>query len=225
MKKKARKNTQKKDRKQNLQKAVNIMEGALTVFGEKGYEATTISDICKAAKISDATLYEYFTSKEEVLFSIPEIYTKREFDRMREVSRYVHGAKEQIRLIIQGYLEFYENNPLYTSVALLTLKGNKRFTQSPAYLTVREASHTIVEAYKQGIEEGVFREDLDPYIVRNMVLGFIEHLTIQWLVVGRPESISAYRDILFDMVIRAVEKKNERGPLEVLLRLEEPYTQ
>jgi hypothetical protein len=42
------------------------------------------------------------------------------------------------------------------------------------------------------------------------VLGFIEHLTIQWLVVGRPEKISGYRERIFEMVMRAIEKdKNE----------------
>ncbi|MEA3470973.1 MAG: TetR/AcrR family transcriptional regulator [Thermodesulfobacteriota bacterium] len=220
MERKTKNNGPKKKRKQNIQKAINVMEGALNVFGEKGYESTTISDICRESKISDATLYEYFSSKEDVLFSIPEIYTKKEFDRMIEVSRYIHGAKEKMRLIIQAYLEFYENNPLYTSVVLLTLKGNKNFTSSPAYEIIRKSSRTVVEAFQQGVEEGVFRDDIDPYIVRNMVMGFIEHLTIQWLLIGRPESISDYRDTIFDMMIRAIEKKDEDDFVEVKLKVD-----
>jgi TetR/AcrR family fatty acid metabolism transcriptional regulator len=220
MGKKTKSNGPRKERKQNIQKAINIMEGALDVFGEKGYESTTISDICRAAKISDATLYEYFSSKEDVLFSIPEIYTKKELDRMIEVGRYIHGAKERMRLIIQGYLEFFENNPLYTSVVLLTLKGNKNFTGSPAYQVIRKSSRTVVDTFQQGVEEGVFRDDIDPYIVRNMVMGFIEHLTIQWLLIGRPESISDYRDTIFDMVIRAIEKRDDNDFVEVKLKID-----
>jgi len=194
----------KKARKQNLQKEINIIEGALKIFGEKGFEDTTISAICKAAKISDATLYEYFSSKEEVLFSIAKHYTQRELNRMRGVTHYIHSPKEKIRVIIQAYLEFYENNRLYTSVALLLLKGNRKFIKSDAYQVVRESAKSIVDAFNEGVESGVFRKDLDPYIVRNMVLGFIEHLTIQWLLVGRPESISVFRDTIFDMVMRAI---------------------
>jgi len=195
----------KKPRKQNLQKEINIIEGALKVFGEKGFEETTISAISKAANISDATLYEYFSSKDDVLFSIAKYYTQRELNRMRDVAHYIHSPKEKIRVIIQAYLEFYENNRLYTSVALLLLKGNRKFIKSEAYQVVRESAKTVVEAFNEGVSYGVFRKDLDPYIVRNMVLGFIEHLTIQWLLIGRPESISAYRDIIFDMVMRAIE--------------------
>lgn len=196
----------KRGKKRNPQKELAILEGALKVFGEKGFEATTISDICKAANISDATLYEYFNSKEDVLFSISEIYTGRELQRMKEISHFIHGAKERMRVIIQAYLEFYEGNPLYTSVALLNLKGNRNFLKSSAYQVVREASRTVVDTFNEGVEEGVFRDDIDGYLVRNMVLGFIEHLTIQWRLVGRPESISSYRDTIFDMVMRAIER-------------------
>ena len=48
----------KKDTLRKRRKEIDIIEGALKVFGEKGYEETTISAISKAAKISDATLYE-----------------------------------------------------------------------------------------------------------------------------------------------------------------------
>lgn len=220
MERKTKNNGSRKDRKQNIHKAINIMEGALNVFGEKGYDSTTISDICRAAKISDATLYEYFSSKEDVLFSIPELYTKKELERMLEVNHYIHGAKERMRVIIQSYLEFYENNPLYTSVVLLTLKGNKNFIKAPAYAVIRKASRTVVDTFKEGVEEGVFRDDIDPYIVRNMVMGFIEHLTIQWLLIGRPKSISDYRDTIFDMVMRAIEIRKENEFVEIRLKMD-----
>ena len=207
----------KKNRKRSREKEINIIEGALRVFGEKGFEAATISAISKAAKISEATFYEYFPSKEDVLFAISKLYTQRELERMRGVSHYVHGARERMRMIIQAYLEFYENNRLYTSVALLTLKGNRNFLKSEAYQAVRESARNIVAVFQEGVNEGVFREDLDPYLVRNMVLGFIEHLTIQWLLVGRPESISENREIIFEMVMRAIENKSDEDFLEIRL--------
>ncbi len=203
-------------KKHNRKKELNIIEGALKVFGEKGYEETTISAISKAAKISDATIYEYFSSKEDVLFSIAMLYTKREGERIREIAHYIHCPREKIRVIIQAYLEFYEKNQLYTSVALLLLKGNRNFLKSEAYQHVRETAHSIVEAFKEGVEKGVFREDLDPYLVRNMILGFIEHLTTQWLLLERPKSISAQRDTIFGMIIRAIEK--DRKPQSISMK-------
>ena len=147
-----------KDKKRNPQKEINILEGALKVFGAKGFEATTISAISKAANVSEATLYEYFSSKEEVLFAIPKLYTQKELDRLAQVIPYIHGPKEKIRVIIQAYLEFYEKNPLYTSVALLTLKGNRNFIKSDAYQVIRESARFIIMAFNEGVEKGVFHK-------------------------------------------------------------------
>ncbi len=215
VRKKTNNGSPKKEKKKNLQKETNIIEGALKVFGEKGFEATTIAAISKAANISEATLYEYFSSKEDVLFAIPNLYTRRELEKIQEIAHYIHIPQEKIRVIIQAYLEFYESNKLYSSVALLTLKGNRQFLKSPAYKIVKKSTNSIVDAFNQGVEAGAFREDIDPYIVRNMVMGFIEHLTIQWLLVGRPESISHYRDIIFDMVIRAIEKRVDTETIDL----------
>lgn len=199
---------QRNGRKRNPQRGLRILEAALDLFGRKGFEATTVSAICEAAGVSEATLYEYFESKEQVLFSIAELYTRREFERLEGIREYIRDPKEKLRVVIQAYLEFYERNPLYTSVALLSLKASRNFTGSAAYQVVRKASHPIVEAFQEGAEAGIFRSDIDGYLVRNMVLGFIEHLTAQWIVTGRPEHISQYCDTIHEMVMRAIEKRS-----------------
>jgi TetR/AcrR family fatty acid metabolism transcriptional regulator len=203
---------QRNGRKRNPQRELRILEAALDLFGRKGFEATTVSAICEAAGVSEATLYEYFESKEQVLFSIAEIYTRRELERLEGLRGYIRDPREKLRVVIQAYLEFYERNPLYTSVALLTLKANRNFTQSAAYEAVRRASRSIVEAFQEGVEAGIFRSDIDGSLVRNMVLGFIEHLTTQWIVAGRPEQISQYCDTIHEMVMRAIEKRSASGP-------------
>jgi TetR/AcrR family fatty acid metabolism transcriptional regulator len=182
-------------RKRNPQRELRILEAALELFGRKGFEATTVSAICEAAGVSEATLYEYFESKEQVLFSIAERYTRGEVERLEHVRQFIHDPREKLRVVIQAHLEFYERNPLYTSVALLTLKANRNFTRSAAYEVVRQASRPIVEAFREGVEAGIFRSDIDGPLVRNMVLGFIEHLTTQWIA-----------------ILRAIEKRSASAP-------------
>jgi AcrR family transcriptional regulator len=212
--------TPKNGRKRNPEREARILEAALELFGGNGFEVTTVSSICEAAGVSEATLYEYFESKEQVLFAIAELYTRREVERLQHLEHYVHDPRERLRAIIQAYLEFYESNPLYTSVALLTLKANRKFTASAAYEAVRAAARPIVTAFEQGVGAGLFRSDLETGLARNMLLGFIEHLTIQWIVTGRPEGISQYRDTIHQMVMRAIEKpdEGERPTLRIEIR-------
>jgi AcrR family transcriptional regulator len=52
-----------------------IVNAALELFLEKGYEHTTIADIAYAAVVSPRTISTYFPTKEDILFAdIPEIH-------------------------------------------------------------------------------------------------------------------------------------------------------
>ena len=49
-----------------------IMEAAITLFGERGYESTSISALAKAAGVGKGTIYSYFSSKSEILLAFCE---------------------------------------------------------------------------------------------------------------------------------------------------------
>jgi AcrR family transcriptional regulator len=46
-----------------------IASTALELFAERGYHATTVADIAAAAEVSERTVFTYFHTKEEILFS------------------------------------------------------------------------------------------------------------------------------------------------------------
>ena len=45
-----------------------LVEAALALYGEKGYDNTTVEEIAERARLSERTFFRYFVDKREVLF-------------------------------------------------------------------------------------------------------------------------------------------------------------
>lgn len=199
------------------EKATVIIDAALKVFGEKGYYNATISEIARTAGVSEATIYEYFGSKEDLLFAIPGEITKRAVDFLEHMAPYVKGAANRIRAIVYGYYQLYRENPYYSSLVLLDLKHNRKFMETDSYQEVRRAARLILDAIREGIQSGEFRDDIDPYLLRSIILGTIEHIFFRWHLRGRQEDLKDFVDDFMDVLLRGIAKKGDQQNIRVEL--------
>src|SRR5580692_587044 len=46
-----------------------LVEAAMELYGERGFDRTTVADIAERAGLTERTFFRYFTDKREVLFS------------------------------------------------------------------------------------------------------------------------------------------------------------
>ena len=102
-----------------------ILHTAARLFNEKGYDATSMSDVADALNFSKGTLYHHFRSKDEILFHIlshaMDITEERVIDRVREI----RDPEQRLRALIGLHIEvvlspgdreitvmLHENHPL-----------------------------------------------------------------------------------------------------------------
>ena len=187
----------------------NLIDSALQVFAEKGYADATMTDIAKKAGVSTPVLYEYFKTKEDLLFAIPEKFTEEPIRIAEYVAPYLRGAEAKIRGIVQGYLSIYDSNPLYASLVMLELKTNRKFIKAKAYDIVKRASRGLLGVIQEGINDGTFKENTDAFLIRSMILGTIEHLCIRQLLLGEPKNLSQYTDPIVDTVLGSIKKQSK----------------
>jgi len=186
--------------KRQEERKKQILTAAVRIFAQKGFYQATVAEIAREAGVSEATIYEYFPTKEELLFTIPMDYTRQGRETMAEHLTFIRGAANKLWAIAYGYLRFYQQHPDYAAVALLTLKTNREFLKTEAYKCVRDWSRLIVDVVREGVAAGEFKADTDPYLMRALLLGTIEHSVISWLLLGRPQDLAALADPLIGIV-------------------------
>lgn len=67
------------------QKQSRILDVATELFAERGYHATTLTDLADALEIAKATLFHYFTSKEKILAALYARGMHTSLERIRSI--------------------------------------------------------------------------------------------------------------------------------------------
>jgi len=136
------------------------LTSAIKIFGEKGFQNATVAEIDKDAGVGDATIYEHFTSKEDLLLAIPLEITKELIPQINDHMIGIKGAFNKLRKFVWWWLNYIEKNPGYGSIVLLELKTNKKFVSTEAYQAARNFYKVVLDIIKEGQKEDVIKKTL-----------------------------------------------------------------
>lgn len=220
MKQKVEKNEKNSKALKNPAKHKAILEAAENIFARKGFHETRISDIARKARVSESTVYEYFSTKEELLFSIPAEKISAHLEKNREILQYVHGAANRLRTVIYRHLSLYAYDEDYANVVVLILKGNRNFVKTEAYKVVQDAARITTQVLEEGIESGEFNPDLNPYLVRAMIWGTIEHLIVRKSLLGKPKDLMALAENITNTILKGIITAEKKSSLNIHVTLE-----
>jgi AcrR family transcriptional regulator len=150
---------------------------AVSLFNEKGYDATSVSDLAERLGLTKSALYHHFASKEHVLdLALDDALTSLE--RVLEHPEAQHGpADARLAHVIRGAVRvLIEKLPSVT--LLLRVRGN-----SPVELSALERrrvfDHRVTEVVRRAQGEGHLRADVDPAVATRLVFGMVNSLT-EW---------------------------------------------
>ena len=101
----------------SIDKKEHIMEVAVTLFSEKGYEGTSIRDLAHAADVNIAMINYYFGSKEKLFVALLETkarYMREKIDSLQNDPSL--SELDKINLIIDGYVNRFLSQPAFHRV-------------------------------------------------------------------------------------------------------------
>ena len=204
----------------NPTKGAAILKAAENIFAQKGFHEATISDIAKKAEVSEATIYEYFSSKEELLFTIPAETIHQYQEKNLEILEYIQGAANKLRFLIYRHLKLYASNPDYANVVMLILKGNRNFLKTEAYKIVQRSARNTTQVLEEGIQNGEFSPHIKPYLLRAIIWGTIEHLVTRKSLFGKPQDLLGFADDIVKTIYYGILTPQKEPTIQVNVKME-----
>jgi TetR/AcrR family transcriptional regulator, cholesterol catabolism regulator len=134
---------------------------AARLFAERGYQATSLADLAEALGIQKASLYHHIGSKEDLLWEVASAGAAA-FQAALDAVPEELPAPERIRLALRGHLRVVAEQLDAATVFTRewrSLEGERR----ERFVTERRRyEERIRELFREGVEGGELRTDLDP---------------------------------------------------------------
>ncbi|GAA4202509.1 TetR/AcrR family transcriptional regulator [Actinocatenispora rupis] len=176
-----------RDRKKRLTRQ-RIVDTAIRLFEEQGYEKTTVAQIAAAADVDPKTFFNYFGTKDEVLFNDVRQDLDVLYGAIAE-RRAEEGPGEALARAVRTYAA--HRRPRVPSRGAVELSAAARLALSTPALQVR-GLHVLLELQQRMAEElcAAFPE-LDPVTAAAMtgaLLGAIQHAGYASVHKGRSQA-------------------------------------
>ena len=159
-----------------------IIHAAVKVFAEKGFFNARISDIAKAAKVADGTIYLYFNNKYDILISLFEEEIGKLIVQVKEAIEAESEPAAKLRTFALHHLRLLEENRELAEVLQVELRQSTIFMKEYRNLKFIEYLDIISAIIQAGQQTGKFRPDLDPDLFKRAYFGALDELSRLWIL-------------------------------------------
>jgi TetR/AcrR family transcriptional regulator, fatty acid metabolism regulator protein len=182
-----------------------IIQAAAEVFGASTFQNASISEIAQKANVAEGTLYQYFKNKEDLFFSIPAQKTEEFCEEFNLHLQGIHDAFSKLRKLIWYYLYFFKTNPAYARALMLEMRVSKGFIKSETYGKIKAFTDKVLDIIREGQEEGRIRKDVDVHIIRELVLGVLEHWVTRWLLKDEEYDLVEHYEEIGNLILSGIK--------------------
>ncbi|HVO75836.1 MAG TPA: TetR/AcrR family transcriptional regulator, partial [Ignavibacteriaceae bacterium] len=188
-------------------KRKKIIESAFQLFSRKSYHEVMMEDVAKLASIAKGTVYTYFSSKEELYFSIMKLRMEKLTSSLKENIRNqtscvssLHSFTIHLYMFMMKYQNFFL---MYRKEAL---KAEHELCSELIEME-KDYKHILFEIIKSGKEEGLFgniNEDFALELILGSIYGAV-HRGIENNFAEAQQIVE--REIIFDFILNGVSKE------------------
>jgi len=189
----------------------DLLRGATLAFLEGGFQATTMQRVADACGVGKGTLYEYFSSKEDLFIEVCLSDFDPDSESIEETFRKSEDPAGTLTFVFDAILDgvptILERMPLYFTL-WARLSYDARYRE-PCHQGMRDLYRGFREALARGIaraqEREAIRKDLDPRDMASVLMCAIDGYTYLQVFSGREVDFDRLRATLRTMLFDGME--------------------
>jgi len=191
-----------------LQRKAQILDAALAVIVQKGYENSRMDDIVASSKMSKGAIYWYYKSKKEIYLSLVNHWVHNYSAVLNHIVDTDRSASDQLRSLFQYFTVQYEKDPVVFKALLefWSMAGRDPEFNDKLQKVYSEFVNLISTIIQQGMDNGEFK-NLDVDITAMSIMVNIEG--IMWFTLFKLKNTSAreYIKTISDFILSGLIKK------------------
>ncbi|PZG54017.1 TetR family transcriptional regulator [Spongiactinospora gelatinilytica] len=177
----------------------SLLQVAVQVFNERGYDGTSMDDLSKKLGISKAAIYHHVSSKDELL----ELGVNRALDGLFAAAADATAAEvpaiDRLAQLIRASVTVLVERLPYVTL-LLRVRGNTEVEQR-ALDRRRQFDRLVAGLVAEAKADGDIRPDVDPAVAGRLLFGMVNSV-VEWYrpneATSAAELAEAIRTMAFD---------------------------
>jgi AcrR family transcriptional regulator len=191
------------------QRRQQLLEAALHVFSQKGFDKSTIPDIAKGAGVAVGTIYNYYPNKRELFVAAIAKFIIEPFTAVIKRTPQ-NGDADYISTIVENRLNIGLENVGHFITLFSDIQRDPELRQRYSEQVLQPVFGMMENYYTSRIEGGVFR-NINPTIITRAIGGMVIGFMLLYRIEGESSPVhgidrKALADELTKLILHGLQK-------------------
>ncbi len=180
-----------------------ILEAAVHLFAQKGFNETKLEDVAALAEFGKGTLYNYFENKDDLLLSAFDFAVGSMLEFLYGQLNSVSDPLDRIRLIAKSQFNYYKTNADFMNVIMTNHQVLRNHACSKeVFQRFGKLRSMIINEMQAGIDAGMLKPG-NAQRYATYLSGMI-HAQVRSLNSGEMDMEEAHSDEIIDIFLNGV---------------------
>ena len=160
-----------KDKSLISKRREHIAKTSVELFVKKGYHQTTVREIAQAAGLSMGALYDYISTKEDILFLVCDHIHTTVSTKLKEALTMENDSLDRLKIALSEYFTIIDENQDYMLLLYQETKSLNKHARKYVFEAEEELTSLFEDLLRLCIKESTIKiRESDAYLVAGNIM-------------------------------------------------------